>query len=92
MKFPYGIDKLYHLLAGLLICLVVSIFLGVAWGFCIGLLAGAVKEGYDFAMNSWDHVHDLPDTHDVDLKDFFATAIGSAIGLAVVLAFGLHRF
>lgn len=92
IKFPYGIDKLYHLIAGLLIALVVSIFCGVGWGLFSGLWAGAVKEGLDYAINVWDASHDLPKTHDVDFKDFLATAIGACLGAAVALAFGLHRF
>jgi hypothetical protein len=76
-------DKMYHFIAGLGICLLISFFasyLGLnqpeAYGLISAFLAGALKEFADVAISkSWSRW---------DMFDFLATCAGGFAGLVVV--------
>lgn len=62
-------DKRLHFIAGLVIALVCSPFLGVTAGIAMAIIAGVVKEVCD------NYRHGRP-----ELADFIFTAIGGLIG------------
>jgi len=66
-------DKLYHLIAGIVIAAAVGRFFGPAIGLLSGILAGAAKE-------AWDHI----DYGGANWPDFVATLIGAGAGAALV--------
>jgi len=66
-------DKLYHLIAGIVIATAVGWFFGPAVGLAAGVLAGAAKE-------AWDHI----DYGGASWPDFVATFIGAGAGAALV--------
>ena len=76
-------DKLYHFIAGFLICLIISFFasyLGLtqpeAYGLLSAFFAGALKEFADVAI--------AKDWKRWDMYDFLATCAGGFAGLVVV--------
>ena len=66
-------DKLYHLIAGVVIAATVGWFFTPAIGLAAGAIAGAAKE-------AWDHI----DYGTPSWPDFVATLIGAGAGAALV--------
>jgi hypothetical protein len=66
-------DKLYHLIAGVLIAAATGYFFGPAIGLAAGAIAGAAKE-------AWDHI----DYGGANWPDFVATLLGAGAGAALV--------
>ena len=78
-----GVDKLYHFLGGLGICLLISFVascLGLtqpeAYGLVSAFIIGALKEFADVAI--------AKDWKRWDMYDFLATCAGGFVGLVVV--------
>lgn len=81
-------DKQLHLLAGASIALLIGFFFGAIYGFIAAVIAGAAKEWlYDYYMNKYNEKKGLPDSHDVDPKDFMWTCIGGLCGAVIILAY-----
>ena len=66
-------DKLYHLIAGIVISAAVGYLFTPAIGLAAGILAGAAKE-------AWDHI----DYGGASWPDFVATLLGAGAGAALV--------
>ena len=62
-------DKVLHIIAGLILCLVVGVLTTPAMGLLLGVIAGIIKEIYDKYNNGT-----------VDVLDSLATTIGALIG------------
>jgi uncharacterized protein YfiM (DUF2279 family) len=69
------IDKLYHLIAGIVIAAAAGWFFTPEIGLAAGVLAGAGKE-------AWDHI----DYGGANWPDFVATLLGAGAGAALVSA------
>jgi len=61
------LDKIIHLLGGMVITLMLGYFLPISYCLIAAVVAGAAKELYD---------HFNPATHTVEMHDFLATAGG----------------
>ena len=62
-------DKVLHIIAGLILCLIVGVLTTPAMGLLLGVIAGVIKEIYDKYNNGT-----------VDVLDSLATTIGALIG------------
>lgn len=77
-------DKEKHFLVGLLIATLFSLI--NPWlGFGLAVLAGALKEVYDYYQNSKYIKAGRAPIHGVEFLDFLATAAGGAIPLLLYL-------
>ena len=74
MKLQY--DKVLHIIAGLILCLIVGVLTTPAMGLVLGVIAGILKEIYDKYNNGT-----------VDVLDSLATTIGALIGFWLLLLF-----
>ena len=81
-------DKQYHLAAGAIICLAVGVvFKNLNYGFIASIVIGAAKEWiYDAGVNYYLKRKGQPPAHDVDFLDFFCTALGGALMVALLMA------
>lgn len=77
---PIPEDKFMHGLAGFTITAVFTLY-SVPVALVAVFIAGVGKEIYDAIMNHVSKKH----VHDVDTHDIFATMIGGALGISVML-------
>lgn len=87
MQFPPVIaaDKANHIIYGAAIALIAAVAAKDALiGFGITLLFGAGKEAADWLLNQRAIKAGLLPTHDPDVFDFVATALGGAFTLAAL--------
>lgn len=84
-------DKFYHFVAGALICALVGVTFGLRMGLLAGVVAGALKEfPVDWGLARWNLAHSRPAGHDVDVKDFMATVLGTLAMAVFAHAVGLR--
>lgn len=70
-----GYDKIMHIVCGYAIAITFGLIFGIKFGLIFATVAGALKELYD-------HFH--PETHSVEIADFFATIVGGAVACIVL--------
>lgn len=70
-----AVDKKLHIACGFVICLLVGAFLGYIIGFISSVVAGALKELYDYFNQ---------DRHSVEFIDFLATCVGGFLGSVLI--------
>lgn len=82
------VDKIKHLIAGIIISVVVSLLTWIpVFGAVAGFLAGALKEGYDWIDNYRRAKKELPPRHNVDGMDFIFTVMGAVAGSVACMLF-----
>lgn len=69
----FSIDKLYHLIAGLLIALLCGYLTSPLIGLVMGIIAGVGKELYDYT-----------DYGEYDVYDALATWLGAVVGYGIL--------
>jgi hypothetical protein len=83
-------DKLFHLLAGLLIGAIGTLLVNPVFGVALAIVAGGGKEWvWDAGINWWLARQGKPPAHDVDDQDFLYTVAGGGIaaaGITMVMA------
>lgn len=70
-----GYDKIMHIVCGYAIAVTFGLIFGIKFSLMFATVAGALKELYD-------HFH--PETHSVEIADFFATVAGGVAGCIVL--------
>lgn len=68
-------DKIMHIVCGYAIAITFGLIFRIKFGLVSATVAGALKELYD-------HFH--PETHSVEITDFFATVVGGVVGCIVL--------
>lgn len=66
-----GYDKIMHIVCGYAIAITFGLIFGIKFGLVFATVAGAFKELYDYFH---------PETHSVEIADFFATVVGGVVG------------
>jgi hypothetical protein len=69
------IDKIAHALVSYGAVLTFALVLPLTWAVMLTLIAGALKEWYDFTM---------PEIHTADWNDFWADCAGAVAAVAVI--------
>ena len=66
-----GHDKTLHIMCGYAIAMTFGAIFGIKFGLVLATAAGVLKELYDYFH---------PETHSVEIADFFATVVGGVVG------------
>ena len=80
-------DKLMHFLVGVSIALPFAVLGAGLFGFLLAVLAGIVKEGYDYLLNYRAKKTGEAPPHEVAYMDVVATAIGGWVVWAITALF-----
>jgi hypothetical protein len=87
-------DKLFHLLAGLLVGAIGTLLVNPVFGVSLAIVVGGFKEWvWDAGINWWLARQGKPPAHDVDDQDFLYTVAGGGFAsLSITLVMSAVRY